>query len=198
MRFDDGTGLTCDEFSRCARLPGPDIRTFASSLRLTTGPTNLSSCRFALLSRAPSAARAAGHDAARLTFLAPRSKILLTRSKPGPWCPPRHLPRPRRLHPSLPPGKRPHPPRRHRNYTPAVAVTEGIHPLNEGSMPRPPATTRTQNEAARQCPPAVPERSSVSHATRLRSVHPGAWGLFSQSPRHRYPNSPPCHAHAVQ
>ena len=172
--------------------------TFASSLRRDR-PTSLRG-RFALLSRAPSAARAAGHDA-RLTFLAPRSKILLitrlfTRSKPG--CPPRHLPRPRRLHPSLPPGKRPHPPRRHRNYTPAVAVTEGIHPLNEGSMPRPPATTRTQNEAARQCPPAVHERSSVSHATRLRSVHPGAWGLFSQSPRHRYPNSPPCHAHAVQ
>lgn len=194
MRFDDGTGLTCDEFSRCTLDP---TFTFASSLRLTTGPTNdLSSCRFALLSRAPSAARAAGHDA-RLTFVAPRSKILLTRSKPGAHQA-RHLPRPRRLHPSLPPGKRPHPPRRHRNYTPAVAVTEGIHPLNEGSMPRPPATTRTQNEAARQCPPAVHERSSVSHATRLRSVHPGAWGLFSQSPRHRYPNSPPCHAHAVQ
>ena len=58
---------------------GPDIHI---RLVVTTGPTNLSSCRFALLSRAPSAARAAGHDA-RLTFLAPRSKILLTRSKPG-------------------------------------------------------------------------------------------------------------------
>lgn len=173
--------------------------TFASSFNDGTNQPE-SSCRFALLSRAPSAACVAGHDA-RLTFLAPRSKILLTRSKPGAHH--AHgtspgVPRPRRLHPSLPPGKRPHPPRRHRNYTPAVAVTEGIHPLNEGSMPRPPATTRTQNEAARQCPPAVPERSSVSHATRLRSVHPGAWGLFSQSPRHRYPNSPPCHAHAVQ
>ena len=59
--------------------------TFASSLRRDR-PTSLRG-RFALLSRAPSAARAAGHDA-RLTFLAPRSKILLitrlfTRSKPG-------------------------------------------------------------------------------------------------------------------
>jgi hypothetical protein len=178
--------------------PDPTF-TFASSLRRDRPSTNLSSCRFALLSRAPSAARAAGHDA-RLTFLAPRSKILLTRSNKGlvPTTGTARRHAPRRLHPSLPPGKRPHPPRRHRNYTPAVAVTEGIHPLNEGSMPRPPATTRTQNEAARQCPPAVHERSSVSHATRLRSVHPGAWGLFSQSPRHRYPNSPPCHAHAVQ